>query len=96
MVLTDFVKQTFLRIGSVVTIPIRKNVIVETTQIIWNAKLGVGELRVYLKPTCDDGQYQPYSQSDSCKKPLGPSHTSAKIPHAEHYAATSPGEASGR
>jgi hypothetical protein len=52
MVITDFVKQTFLRIGSVVTIPIRKNVIVETTQVIWNAKLGIGELRVYLKP-CD-------------------------------------------
>ena len=52
MVLTDFVKQTFLRIGSVVSIPIRNNAIVETTQIIWDAKLGVGELRVYLKP-CD-------------------------------------------
>jgi hypothetical protein len=52
MIITDFVKQTILRIGAVVTIPIRTNVIVETTQVIWDAKLGVGELRVYVKP-CD-------------------------------------------
>ena len=71
MIITDFVKQTILRIGAVVTIPIRQNVKIDSVQVIWNKELGLGEIKMYVKPT-DDGQYQPHSQSDSCKRQSSP------------------------
>ena len=51
MIITDFVKQTILRIGAVVTIPIRTNLVVESAQVIWNKELGLGEIKLYVKPT---------------------------------------------
>jgi hypothetical protein len=51
MIITDFVKQTILRIGAVVTIPIRTNLVVESAQVLWNKELGVGEIKLYVKPT---------------------------------------------
>lgn len=70
MILTDFVKQTFLRMGVVVTIPIRQNVGVESAQVIWNKELGIGEIKLYVKTlekieTSD--QPLPQKQDDSPK-----------------------------
>ena len=75
MIITDFVKQTILRIGAVVTIPIRTNLVVQSAQVIWNKELGVGEIKLYVKPTDEPRlhQYQPYQQSDSYNEPSTPS-----------------------
>ena len=78
MIITDFVKQTILRMGAVVTIPIRQNVKIDSVQVIWNKGLGLGEIKMYVKPTDEPRlhQYQPYQQSDSYNEPSTPSDNS--------------------
>jgi len=86
MIITDFVKQTFLRIGAVVTIPIRQNVKIDSVQVIWNKELGLGEIKMYVKPTDEPHlhQSQPYQQSDSCKTQSTPLRASASNVPSEY------------
>jgi len=44
----DFVTKTVLRIGSVLSVPIRQNVKIESVQVVWNKALGAGEIKVYV------------------------------------------------
>lgn len=69
MIITDFVKHTILRIGAVVTIPIRTNLVVQSAQVIWNKELGVGEIKLYVKPTEKDETSQ---KSDTERQQDGP------------------------
>ena len=82
MIVTDFIKQTFLRIGSVVTIPIRTKIKIDHTCVIWNETLGTGEIKIYLSdavpshaqspaPSLQDSPYS--SQSKNAHPPTSPS-----------------------
>jgi len=66
MIITDFVKQTILRIGAVVTIPIRQNVKIDSVQVIWNKELGLGEIKMYVKPTAHQESVQSSAQCPPC------------------------------
>ena len=83
MIITDFVKQTILRIGAVVTIPIRQNVKIESVQVIWNKELGFGEIKMYVNPTCPQESVQSSSQYPPClpyNYPVQPSHVQSSTP----------------